>query len=210
MKDYNIVNIIKRVKESNWVENEPINVSLSKSNVLSDIEKKTLRKISFGKDQELEIILNDEHVLVRNICYCEEEDMLYAEIYTRTVYTDFKYTDNKIIPFSDLKEKHIIMISEKLFNKIPYDYQVVRLHFSEFMNNKFEKYKNRIKCLRVNFIFLDDNTFIYDYSKFTDHIEAIYTASLYGENIKELISLIYPEKIDQEPVYQKIINGRKK
>lgn len=212
MKDYNIVNIINKVKESNWIENEPINVPLTK--IPQDAEKKLLHKISFGKGQELEVIFNYEQSLIRNICYCEEEDELYAEIYTKSVYTDWTFKENKIIPFSSLSEKHIIMIAEKLSNDYTFDQlydshsHIVQTYFSDFMISKIKKHQNHIKCIRINFIFLDDDSFIYDYNKFNDHIQAMRNAVDYGENLKELISLIYPEKMDQGPVYQKIINNK--
>lgn len=201
MKDANIVNIINMVKKSNWVEKNPVNVSLS--HIPDNAEEKILRKISLGSFQKLEITLRNKKVFIKHICYCEDEDKLYAEVYIKTV-----YNENRIIPFSDLKNKHIIMITEKLFNPVLPDPDGFSIGYllSDFMIKKYKLYKNRVKTIRKHFIFLNDGTFIYDYEEFDDHLQAIAAACRYGENPKELISLIYPEERDQDPIYQKYLN----
>jgi len=66
--------------------------------------------------------------------------------------------------------------------------------------------KNRIREERINFWFLEDGTMMYPYEKFKSYVDAMIDAIRQGENMDELIALVFPEKIDQRIIKQKLIN----
>lgn len=68
------------------------------------------------------------------------------------------------------------------------------------------RYKNRIREERINFWFLKDGTMMYPYEKFKSYVDAIIDAIRQGENMEELIALIFREKLDQRIIKQKLIN----
>ncbi len=66
--------------------------------------------------------------------------------------------------------------------------------------------KNRIREERINFWFLEDGTMMYPYEEFKSYVDAMIDAIRQGENMDELIALVFPEKIDQRIIKQKLIN----
>lgn len=62
-----------------------------------------------------------------------------------------------------------------------------------------------IKCVRVNFVFLCDGSMVYDYTRFMGYPEALINAVEMGEDLDDMLSLIFPEKIDQRIMKQKLI-----
>lgn len=81
--------------------------------------------------------------------------------------------------------------------------QEEKQHWS--LENKRQKYGNKIKEERINFFFLNDGSMVYPYEKFDSYIDAMIDAVHQGENIDELISLVFPEKIDQPIVKEKLL-----
>jgi len=68
-----------------------------------------------------------------------------------------------------------------------------------------KRYADKIIDECKNFVFLNDGSMVYDYDKFNDLIEAMIDAINKGENIDNIISLIYREKIDQPIVKEKLL-----
>ena len=67
------------------------------------------------------------------------------------------------------------------------------------------RYKDRIKEERINFWFLKDGSMMYTYDKFDSYVDAMIDAIKQGENIDELIALIFPEKVDHPIVKEKLL-----
>lgn len=71
---------------------------------------------------------------------------------------------------------------------------------------KKKKYEGHIKAERTNFLFLDDGSMCYDYCRFWTFEDALIDAVRnHGEDLDDMISLIYPERIDHQPVKEKIL-----
>ena len=64
--------------------------------------------------------------------------------------------------------------------------------------------QRRIKCVRVNFVFLCDGSMVYDYTRFMGYPEALVNAVEMGEDLDDMLSLIFPEKIDQRIMKNKL------
>ena len=62
----------------------------------------------------------------------------------------------------------------------------------------------RVKCVRVNFVFLCDGSMVYDYTRFMGYTEALVNAVEMGEDLDDMLSLIFPEKIDQRIMKNKL------
>ena len=78
--------------------------------------------------------------------------------------------------------------------------------FDWYWENKRKKYFGKIKAERKNFLFLTDGTMVYDYCKWDSAIDALIDAvKNHGEDLDDMISLMYLEKIDQELVKSKIL-----
>ena len=67
------------------------------------------------------------------------------------------------------------------------------------------RYKDRIKEERINFWFLKDGSMMYPYDKFDSYVDAMIDAIKQGENIDELIALVFPEKVDHQIVKEKLL-----
>lgn len=65
--------------------------------------------------------------------------------------------------------------------------------------------QRKIKCVRVNFVFLCDGSMVYDYTRFMGYPEALINAVEMGEDLDDMLSLIFPEKIDQRIMKKKLI-----
>jgi len=76
----------------------------------------------------------------------------------------------------------------------------------DYLNEKKKKYGSEVKEERINFLFLKDGSMVYPYNYFDDYIEAMIDAIKQGENIDELIALVFQEKIDQPIVKDKLLN----
>lgn len=78
--------------------------------------------------------------------------------------------------------------------------------FDWYWERKRSKYASKIKAERANFLFLTDGSMVYNYEKFDDHIDALIDAvKNHGEDLDDMISLIYLEEIDQRLVKPKIL-----
>ena len=67
------------------------------------------------------------------------------------------------------------------------------------------RYEDRIKEERINFWFLKDGSMMYPYDKFDSYVDAMIDAIKQGENIDELIALVFPEKVDHPIVKEKLL-----
>lgn len=76
----------------------------------------------------------------------------------------------------------------------------------EYLESKKRKYGSKVREERINFLFLTDGSMIYPYNYFDDYIEAMIDAVKQGENLDELIALVFPEKVDHPIVKQKLLN----
>ena len=74
------------------------------------------------------------------------------------------------------------------------------------LENKRWRYKDKIKEERINFWFLKDGSMMYSSEKFDSYVDAMIDAIKQGENIDELIALVFPEKIDHPIVKKKLLN----
>lgn len=65
-----------------------------------------------------------------------------------------------------------------------------------------------IKCERTNFMFLRDGSMVYDMNTFSDHWNALIDAVMNGgEDLDDMIVLIFSEKADYVPVKEKLIKA---
>ncbi len=67
------------------------------------------------------------------------------------------------------------------------------------------KYGERIKERCKNFIFFEDGSMKYDFDKFDSYIDAMIDAVRNGEDIDNVISLVFREKTDQPIVKEKLL-----
>ena len=67
------------------------------------------------------------------------------------------------------------------------------------------KYKYQIKEERINFFFLKNGSMIYPHEKFSSYVDAMIDSIKHGEDIDDMISLVFPEKIDHPIVKEKIL-----
>lgn len=74
------------------------------------------------------------------------------------------------------------------------------------LENKRWRYANKIKEERINFWFLKDGSMMYSSEKFDSYVDAMIDAIKQGENIDELIALVFPEKVDHPIVKKKLLN----
>ena len=73
------------------------------------------------------------------------------------------------------------------------------------LENKRSKYKDQIKEERINFFFLKNGSMIYPYEKFDSYVDAMIDSIKQGENIDDMVSLVFPEKFDYPIVKEKIL-----
>ena len=75
------------------------------------------------------------------------------------------------------------------------------------LENKRIKYKNKIVEERANFFFLNDGCMVYPYETFDSYWKAMADAVMnHGEDIDDIVSLVFREKVDQPIVKQKLLN----
>ena len=84
--------------------------------------------------------------------------------------------------------------------------EVNREWAKDYLNEKKRTYGSLVREERINFLFLTDGSMVYPYTYFDDYIEAMIDAIDQGENIDELIGLVFPEKVDHPIVKQKLLN----
>lgn len=161
------------------------------------------RKYVFGKAQNIKTTINDVTVVITGLSYWQANDEIYADVIIdlRTVPSNGNFVwDKNMIPLTELPDSAITKIAEKLFDPSDSWETIVLFHFSEFMVKKFKRYRDRIALIRYNFIFLNDGTFIYDYDNYDSLEEALENAIRFGEDRNDMISLIYPQLLDQRTV----------
>ena len=96
-------------------------------------------------------------------------------------------------------------------NKIQYDpiiFRMIQSHNRKKWNWKYikkQKYGKRVKEERINFLFLDDGSMVYDYNRFDTFEDALIDAVHQGEDLDDMISLVYLEKVDHPIVKQKFL-----
>lgn len=79
--------------------------------------------------------------------------------------------------------------------------------YRSWLEYKRKKHAGHIKTERTNFLFLDDGSMVYDYEKFKSFEDALIDAVNKGEDLDDMISLIYPEKVDHPIVKQKLLKN---
>ena len=75
----------------------------------------------------------------------------------------------------------------------------------DWLNNIKEKLGSKVKEERINFLFLKDGSMVYPYDYFDGYVDAMIDAIEQGENIDELIALVFPEKVDHPIVKEKLL-----
>ena len=164
------------------------------------------RKYVFGAGQNIKTTIKDVTVVITGLSYWQANDEIYADVIIdlRTVPSNGNFVwDKNMIPLTELPDSAITKIAEKLFDPSDCWETFVLFHFSEFMTKKFKRYRDRIAIIRYNFIFLNDGTFIYDYDKYDSFEKALEDAIRFGEDRNDMISLIYPQLLDQRIVSQR-------
>lgn len=77
--------------------------------------------------------------------------------------------------------------------------------FTEQELSRYSAYGGGVKCIRSNFMFLKNGSMVYDYFRFLGYFEALIDAVVNcGEDLDEMISLIFPEKVDHPIVKNRI------
>lgn len=78
---------------------------------------------------------------------------------------------------------------------------------TEFQSRKRQKYGKKIIAERANFFFLEDGSMVYDTAKFDSYVDAMVDAvKNHGEDLDDMISLVFPEKVDHPIVKKKMLN----
>lgn len=78
---------------------------------------------------------------------------------------------------------------------------------TEFWTRKRQKYGKDIIAERANFFFLKDGSMVYDIAKFDSYVDAMIDAvKNHGEDLDDLISLVFPEKVDHPIVKKKMLD----
>lgn len=79
--------------------------------------------------------------------------------------------------------------------------------FTSWYNAKKTKYGKKIVAERTNFFFLDDGSMVYDYNRFDSYIDAMIDAvKNHSEDLDDLISLVFSEKVDHPIVKKKMLD----
>lgn len=74
-----------------------------------------------------------------------------------------------------------------------------------YIENRKSKYEGKIKAERRNFLFLKDGTMVCpNTGEINGWVDALIDAVHHGEDLDDMISLIFPEKIDHAIVKEKI------
>ena len=71
---------------------------------------------------------------------------------------------------------------------------------------KYHYSKDKIKAIRTNFVFFKDGTMKYNTFLFDSYLDALEDSIKDGEDIDDMIQLIFPEKVDHPIVKKKLIN----
>ena len=80
-------------------------------------------------------------------------------------------------------------------------------YITEFWSRKRQKYGKEIIAERTNFFFLEDGSMVYDTAKFDSYVDAMVDAvKNHGEDLDDLISLVFPEKFDHPIVKKKMLD----
>ena len=75
-----------------------------------------------------------------------------------------------------------------------------------YLEYRRSKCSSKIEHERRNFFFLKDGTMVYPYESFNSYVDAIIDAVVnYGEDLDDLISLVFPETIDHPIIKKKIL-----
>lgn len=78
---------------------------------------------------------------------------------------------------------------------------------TEFWSRKRQKYGKDIVAERTNFFFLKDGSMVYDTAKFDSYVDAMVDAvKNHGEDLDDMITLVFPEKFDHPIVKEKMLN----
>lgn len=78
--------------------------------------------------------------------------------------------------------------------------------FTSWYNAKKTKYGKEIIAERANFFFLKDGTMVYDTAMFDSYVDVLVDAvKNHGEDLDDMISLVFPEKFDHPIVKEKIL-----
>ena len=73
------------------------------------------------------------------------------------------------------------------------------------LEHKRSKYASKIKEERINFFFLKGGSMVYPTEKFDSYVDAMIDAIRKGEDIDDMITLVFPEKIDHPIVKDKLL-----
>ena len=74
------------------------------------------------------------------------------------------------------------------------------------MDWKTPKVRKDIIAERINFFFLEDGSMVYDTTKFDSYIDAMVDAvKNHGEDLDDMIALVFPEKVDHPIMKEKIL-----
>ena len=80
-------------------------------------------------------------------------------------------------------------------------------YITELWTGKRQKYGKDIVAERANFFFLEDGSMVYDTAKFDSYVDAMVDAvKNHGEDLDDMISLVFPEKVDHPIVKKKMLN----
>jgi len=75
------------------------------------------------------------------------------------------------------------------------------------LEGKRAKYKSRIREERANFFFLKGGSMVIPSEKFDSYWDALVDSIVnHGEDIDDMVSLVFPEKVDHAPVRRKLID----
>jgi len=86
--------------------------------------------------------------------------------------------------------------------------RVLRQRFSKNVKKIIREYSLTpgIKCVRLNFIFLNDGSMWYDRSKFNDYFDAMVDSIINGEDMNDMIALTHPRIIKNFSVKNSILS----
>lgn len=169
-------------------------------NVKGQDEPRLYRKYTFGKRQDINTDIKGVNVEITGLTYWQANDEVFANVVydLNSVPADGSFVwEKNMIPLTELSDRDITRIAEKLFDPSDCWSSYTTFYFSEFMEKKFKRYRDKIAMIRYNFIFLNDGTFIYDYNNYDSFEKALEDAIHFGEDRNDMISLIYPHPADQ-------------
>lgn len=85
--------------------------------------------------------------------------------------------------------------------------EISRKHHTEYFEDEIKRHYsgNKIKAKRTNFIFFNNGTMRYNIYLFDSYLDALIDAIKQGEDMDDMISLIFPEKVDH-PIVKARLN----